>query len=99
MKKTKYHHFFRNFSNSLKVDIIILLRDGKRSVSEISKDLNVEQSKISHALASLKCCSILKVSNDGRKRIYSLNRKTILPLFKAIENHVKVNCKGDCSCI
>ena len=99
MKETKYHHFFRNFSNPLKIDIMILLKDKKMSVSEISEELNVEQSKISHALASLKCCSILKVNNDGRKRIYSLNRKTILPLFRAIENHVKVNCKGVCSCI
>ena len=99
MKDSKYHHFFRNFSNPLKVDIIILLRDGKKSVTEISKELKVEQSKVSHALASLKCCSIVKMKTEGRKRIYSLNRKTILPLFKAIENHVKMNCKGECHCI
>ena len=90
MKDSKYHHFFRNFSNPLKVDIIILLRDRKKSVTEISKELKVEQSKVSHALASLKCCSIVQMKTEGRKRIYSLNRKTILPLLKAIENNVKM---------
>ena len=99
MKNSKYHYFFRNLSNPLKIDIIILLREGKRSVNEISEELKVEQSKVSHALTSLKCCSILRMKTEGRKRIYSLNRKTILPLFRAIENHVKLNCKGDCSCI
>jgi len=57
MNKSTYHVFFGNLANSLKIDIILCLREKKRSVSDISKDLKIEQSKVSHALASLKNCN------------------------------------------
>jgi DNA-binding transcriptional ArsR family regulator len=88
-----YHIFFRNLANPLKINIISALKEKESSVNELSKKLKVEQSKISHALALLKRCNIVNSKNEGKQRIYSLNKKTILPLLKMIDEHSKSFCK------
>jgi len=93
-----YHIFFTNLANPLKIDIITGLRNKEKSVTELSKELGFEQSKISHALSSLKCCNIVKVNQKGKHRIYSLNKKTIIPMLDLIDKHSKTFCKGICSC-
>jgi DNA-binding transcriptional ArsR family regulator len=75
------------------MDIILSLRGKEMNVGAISKELGVEQSKISHALASLKCCNIVQVKQKGKERVYSLNKETIVPILKIIDKHEKKFCK------
>jgi len=89
----KCHLFFETLGTRLKIDIITKLKDGALSVNELSKQLSQERSKVSHALKSLLECSFVKVKNDGRKRVYSLNTDTIVPLLDLVEKHVKKYCK------
>ncbi len=89
----KYHIFFTKLANPLKIEIISSLKKSPLSVSELSKKLKIEQSKLSHALASLKHCNIVLSKQKGRKRIYSLNKQTILPILKKIDMHEKKFCK------
>jgi len=96
MSNSTYHIFFTNLANPLKIKIIISLKDKEKNVNELSKDLKVEQSKISHALASLRCCNIVEVKQKGKERIYSLNKKTIVPMLKLIDKHAKTFCSGNC---
>ncbi len=98
MKEKTYDIFFSNLSNKLKMKIILSLKKSRKSVTELSKSLKTEQSKISHALSSLRCCNIVKVKQKGKQRIYELNKKTIIPILKIIEKHSKTFCKGRCSC-
>ena len=91
----KYYLFFGNLANPLKVEIITMLKEKDMSVLEMVSRLDEEQSKISHALKSLKNCSIVNVKNEGKKRIYSLNKKTILPMLEIIDKHEKEFC-GKC---
>jgi len=91
-----YYVFFGNLANPLKMDIAAALKDKSSSVLELSKKLGIEQSKLSHALASLRKCSIVNVKKLGKKRIYSLNKKTILPILKIIDKHEKKFCKKCC---
>jgi DNA-binding transcriptional ArsR family regulator len=93
MNKSAYHVFFTNLANPLKIEIITALKDKVSSVGELSEKLNVEQSKISHALALLKKCKIVNMEQSGKKRIYSLNKETILPMLKLIDKHSKENCE------
>ena len=88
-----YHLFFRKLANPVKVRIINVLKDGDSSVNEICKKLKIEQSKISHALKTLKNCNIVKVNKKGKQRIYSLNKDTILPILKLIDKHREKFCK------
>ena len=98
MKNKNYHLFFSNLSNKLKNDIIVALRENEMNVTDLSKALRVEQSKLSHALTSLKCCKIVNVEQKGKERIYSLNKETIVPILDLVDNHAILNCgtKGCC---
>ena len=89
-------NFFLNFANKTKLDIIVLLREKKLSVNEIAKELKQEQSKISHNLSKLTKCNILNVEQQGKQRIYSLNKKTVIPMLNLVEEHVRTYCKGGC---
>jgi len=92
----KYYIFFGNLANPLKIGIITLLKEKDMSVSELVERLGTEQSKLSHALKSLRDCNIVLVKREGKKRIYSLNKKTILPMLEIIDRHEKEFCKGKC---
>ncbi|MEK6833302.1 MAG: metalloregulator ArsR/SmtB family transcription factor [Nanoarchaeota archaeon] len=95
MNNSAYHIFFTNLANPLKIEIISALKEKGSSVGELSEKLKVEQSKISHALALLKKCKIVRMEQNGKKRIYSLNKETIIPMLKLIDEHSKsfCNCK------
>lgn len=93
MNNSAYHVFFTNLANPLKIEIISALKEKGSSVGELSEKLKVEQSKISHALALLKKCKIVNVEQDGKKRIYSLNKETIIPMLKLIDLHSKSFCQ------
>lgn len=86
-EKNDYHGFFQSLATPIKSQIISELRKKPLSVSELSYETGIEQSKLSHALSSLRFCSLVKVKETGRKRIYSLNEETLLPILKVIEKH------------
>jgi DNA-binding transcriptional ArsR family regulator len=98
MKYNKYHIFFSNLSNPLRMKIVLSLKRKEKNVTELSKALKVEQSKISHALSLLRCCNIVQVKQKGKERVYHLNKKTIVPMLKLIEDHSRTFCKGICTC-
>jgi len=93
MIKETYYFFFSKLANKLKIDIIKELRKSPSSVMNLVKKLKVEQSKLSHALASLRCCNIVLCEKKGKERIYSLNKETILPILKIIDKHRKKFCR------
>lgn len=101
MKNTSntYHVFFTNLANPLKINIISKLKDNAKSVTELTKELNEEQSKVSHALSSLKNCSIVYSRQQGKKRFYALNKLTILPILKLLDKHENKFCQGKCKAI
>lgn len=90
-----YHIFFRNLANPLKTKIITALKEKSMTVNELSKKIKIEQSKLSHALINLRACNILNFEQKGKNRIYSLNKKTIIPILKIIDKH-KQNYCGRC---
>jgi len=89
-----YNVFFSNLANPLKIGIILSLKLKEKNVGELTKDLNVEQSKISHALQSLKTCNIVNVEQKGKERVYSLNKDTIVPMLDLINKHANVHCNS-----
>jgi DNA-binding transcriptional ArsR family regulator len=96
MNCLSYDDFFVNFSNKTKLKIIMILRQKPLSVSELSQILNEEQSKISHGLSKLAKCNIITVKQQGKKRIYSLNKDTVMPMLALVDKHVHNHCKGRC---
>ncbi len=96
MNCISYDDFFGNFSNKTKLKIIIALKQKPLSVTELSAILKEEQSKVSHSLAKLSGCNIITAKQEGKKRIYSLNKDTVMPMLALVEKHVHKHCKGRC---
>ena len=92
MEEIKYYPFFQNLANPLKIRIVTILKEKPGSVLELAKKLKVEQSKLSHALTSLRHCSIVNVKQEGKKRIYYLNKETILPMLEILDKHESKFC-------
>ena len=93
MNNKTYHIFFKNLANPIKMKVISELNENSGSVNELSKNLKIEQSKLSHALTSLKKCKIVDVKQKGKQRIYSLNKKTIVPMLNLIDKHAQSFCE------
>ncbi|RLF26374.1 MAG: hypothetical protein DRN14_06970 [Thermoplasmata archaeon] len=94
MKSNSYYGFFRNFANKTKMAIITVLMDGPMNATDIAEILGEEQSKISHNLNKLAHCHVLEVRQEGKNRIYSLNKETVMPMLKIVEKHIESHCKG-----
>ncbi|MBU0466116.1 MAG: metalloregulator ArsR/SmtB family transcription factor [Nanoarchaeota archaeon] len=94
MKSRSYDSFFANFSNGTRLAIILCLKEKALSVGEIVEKVGGEQSNVSHHLEHLRRCKILNVEKKGKKRIYSLNKKTVMPMLRLVEKHVCNNCES-----
>ncbi|MCH8003982.1 MAG: winged helix-turn-helix transcriptional regulator [Nanoarchaeota archaeon] len=98
MIRKTYIHFFKTLSDPTKLDIIKTLREGPKSVLELSSKLKLEQSRASHNLRKLNELGFVTVTPNGKQRIYDIDKKTILPLLKIIDGHVDVYYKHYCRC-
>jgi DNA-binding transcriptional ArsR family regulator len=88
----EYRLFFSSLSNPNRLQIITLLRRGKKNVTEISNALGFEQTMVSHNLKRLERCGMVFKEKKGRHRYYMLNRKTITPLMDLIDAHIHHYC-------
>jgi len=88
-----YKQFFGTLANQIRLDIIKLLRIEDNNVNAIVESLGYSQPTISHNLKRLEECGFVQSTPKGKERIYSLNRKTIKPLFKLMEDHMDSFCK------
>jgi len=87
-----YKIFFGTLVSESRLKIINLLRDGERNVSEIIKELNMNQANVSHDLARLKKCGFVLMEAKKQYRYYKLNEKTIKPLMTLIDEHMTGYC-------
>lgn len=87
-----YKLFFGTLVSEPRLKIINILRKGKKNVSEITNELKIEQSLISHNLSRLKKCGFVKSEIENKYRYYSLNKETIKPLMEIIEKHMSRYC-------
>ncbi len=87
-----YKIFFGTLVSESRLRIINLLKKEKKNVSQIIKELKMDQSAVSHDLARLKKCGFVISKSDGKFRYYELNKKTIQPLMGIIDKHMKGNC-------
>ena len=96
MKCDIYNRFFQNFANKAKLSIIKVLIKGPLSVNQIVEKVGGEQSAVSHNLKLLSECNIVEVKQQGKQRIYSINKETVVPIIELTKKHAKKFCKGEC---
>ena len=87
-----YKIFFGTLVSESRLKIINLLRNNKKNVSEIMKELKMDQTAVSHDLARLRQCGFVNTIRDGKFVYYSLNQGTINPIMKLIDEHMSQYC-------
>ena len=87
-----YKLFLGTLFSEIRLKIINLLRKRKMNVSEITKELGLEQTAVSHNLARLKQHGFVVSETDGKFRYYKLNEETIEPIMKLIDRHMNQYC-------
>lgn len=99
MNMLKKHHqeFFKTLGNSQRIEIMLSLLNKSLSVNEIVEATGFKQSAISHNLKRLEQCKFVHVNQNGKQRIYSVNKETISPLFDLIKKHAEKYCKHFCN--
>jgi len=93
MTCNQYYKFFETIAHKSRWRILEALASKPLTVTEICAALKEEQSKVSHNLKKLSDCNVLTVEQIGKRRRYSLNKDTILPLIKLVGKHVEIHCK------
>ncbi len=93
MKNISYKRFFRTLANENRLKIIhYLQKNNSRNVSQIIKATMIEQTLVSHHLKRLSECRFVEVKQNGKERVYSLNKETIGPLLLLMDKHVNTYC-------
>lgn len=90
---------FQALANPTRVQILHALRErATMSVTQISEALGLEQTNVSHNLRCLAFCGLVEVERQGKSRIYSLNKETVLPILEIAENHLEKYAGNLLSC-
>lgn len=87
-----YKFFFGALANPNRLEIINVLRAGKKNVGEICNATNFEQTMVSHNLKVLEHHGMVFSEKQGKFRYYTVNSKTIKPLLGFIDDHMKEYC-------
>jgi DNA-binding transcriptional ArsR family regulator len=93
------HLFFSTLANPTRLAILEILADGSKNVAQISEALQQEQSMVSHNLKPLEECAFVFSEKRGRKRIYSVNKEIIKPLFDLFAFHESKYCPNGRACL
>ena len=79
-------------ADDTRLQILDTLKNGERCVCEIMKNLNKEQSLLSHHLQALRRCKLVKFRRDGKKKMYRLAEPSVLKLLTDLERLSKKSC-------
>ncbi len=97
--QTPYHLCFETLSNDLRMNILESLRSSSKSVTTIASELNIERSRVSHALQMLKLCSMVDMNKDGKENVYFISDERLFSdrenVLKILDEHMKNYC-GSC---
>lgn len=88
--------FFETLGNNKRWRIIRLLEREPANMSSIARELNIEQTLVSHHLRRLESCGFVFVERRGKERVYRLNTETVAPLLKLVSHHIDRYCTDRC---
>ncbi len=81
--------FFKVLGDETRVRIICAVSEQEKCVSEISDELNVSQSAVSHQLKLLKMEGHVKSRRDGKNIYYSIDDEHVLDIIEKAISHIR----------
>jgi DNA-binding transcriptional ArsR family regulator len=94
-----YYLLFSALANRTRLAIIDVLKDGPKTILEISEALDQQEATIVHNLQPLMSSMIVNSQKSGKEHLYSLNKELVEPLSEILSFHVNKHCPGLEKCI
>jgi DNA-binding transcriptional ArsR family regulator len=89
--------FLQGFAHKVRIQILECIKEDEKTVSQIVKDLNGNQSNISQHLACLKGCGLIVGRQEGKYMYYSLRNQQVRDLLSMF-NDVLEDVQNDMAC-
>lgn len=80
--------FFKVFGDVTRLKIISTLLNGEMSVNELSANLHMEQSAISHQLRILRQQNLVQLKKEGKQTFYAIKDQHVAQIFKIGMDHI-----------
>lgn len=81
--------FFRVFGDSTRIRILYALLNCEKCVQDISQELSLSQSAVSHQLQTLRANRLVKYRREGRTVYYSLDDNHIFSIINQGMEHIE----------
>ncbi len=94
-----YYRFFGTLANLTRLAIIDAIRDGPKTVSEISDAINQKPAIVAQNLEPLVHCVLVRAEGNEEEKRFALNREIVEPLGELLSFHVTKHCPGLKECI
>jgi DNA-binding transcriptional ArsR family regulator len=98
MTKNSYKYFFKALGNETRLAIVSSLREGPKNVGQICRTCDLEQSVVSHSLRILHATGIVSQKREGKRVVYSLESKDLMPIFSHIDRFLEKSGQNVCTC-
>lgn len=85
---SKLSEFYKLFGDTTRLRILYALLDSKKCVSEISEQLEMSQSAISHQLKLLRLYNLVKYEKKGQSVFYSIPDKHVKGILEYGYEHI-----------
>jgi len=80
---------FKAFGDPTRVEILSLLSQGERCVTDIVEGMDISQSAVSHQLRILKQMHLVKARREGKNMLYSLDDDHVHTILQTGLEHVE----------
>ena len=94
-----YYLIFVTLANRTRLALIDALKEGRKTLPEISKTLEQDENIISYNIKPLVKCAIVLSQGSGKEKNYCLNKEFIVELSELLEFHVDKHCPKLKECI
>jgi len=94
-----YYLIFATLANRTRLAIIDTLKDGRKTLPEISRALEQEENVIANNLQPLINCAVILSQGSGKEKTYCLNKEFTEELSELLAFHVDKYCPGFKECI
>lgn len=86
--------FFKALSDETRLKILFTLLESGKCVMHISEHVGMSQSAVSHQLALLRRCDLVKVSRNGKNQVYSISDEHVRLVMDMAHLHIGEKING-----
>ncbi len=91
--------FFKVVGDETRMKILCTVADGELCVNDISENVGMTKSAVSHQLKLLKEHGLVKARRDGKNIYYSLDDKHVVDILDIAFTHIEHKSHGEsCHC-